>query len=392
MFAVPSLKPNRLRGVAAPSRSTRCGRSRAATSARRRCRSRSGRGCGSRARRPAGRRRTPGRRGRRRAARVEVVGGEVRQRAQRLGLPVGEAEPVLAVGVANSDGPKPKVRVSPRRQPERLAGVVRRWVVGPSTGPLARRPALGHPRPRRGPGLQQRDQLGARRRWSRRTPRSAAGPGPAWRCRPGARRGRGGRRRPARPPASGSPCGGRAAPTATHRAADRPRRRRRRPGRAGRRGVADIGQDSTAAVSLDSGSDERVDRVAELLDLVLAQLVVVRRSRRPLGTCRAASAAPRTAVQLVSASSGSFCSTIGFSPRSRPGRRRRWPGSPTGRCAPVLLLAGDLAGGDLVEQLPGAVGDLVDGVPQLLRPGCRGRRCPRSGRRRTSPLCGVSGV
>ena len=66
---MPSLKPNRLRGVAWRGR----GRRRPAEAElrpahARPCRSRSGPGCGWRARRPAGRRRRPGRRGRRRTA------------------------------------------------------------------------------------------------------------------------------------------------------------------------------------------------------------------------------------------------------------------------------------------------------------------------------------
>ena len=48
------------------------------------------------------------------ARRVEVVGREVRQLAGAPGLAVGEAEAVLAVLLGTGVGPKPKVRVSPR--------------------------------------------------------------------------------------------------------------------------------------------------------------------------------------------------------------------------------------------------------------------------------------
>ena len=59
---------------------------------------------------------------------VEDLVGELRQVGQRGGALVGDAEPVLAV-LSKNDGPNPIVRVSwERRQPERLAGILRRRI------------------------------------------------------------------------------------------------------------------------------------------------------------------------------------------------------------------------------------------------------------------------
>ena len=66
-----------------------------------------------------------------RADRVEVVGREVRQLLERRGPPVGQAEPVLAVLVDEQRRPEAERDRQPgRRQPDRLAGVVGRQVVG----------------------------------------------------------------------------------------------------------------------------------------------------------------------------------------------------------------------------------------------------------------------
>ena len=63
--------------------------------------------------------------------------------------------------VVNSVGPKPMVSVRPDgRQPDRLAGVVRRRVLLAVDGAdRAGVPAGGHASGGRGPGLQHRDQL-----------------------------------------------------------------------------------------------------------------------------------------------------------------------------------------------------------------------------------------
>ena len=127
--------------------STRCGRSRAATSASRRRRGRCARGCGRRGRRPAGRRRTPGRRGRRRSApgrarRRRTPGRSTQRRRARRAR--GRSGPPRS----NSVGPKPKVIVSRAgARPDRLAGVVRaaRRVVVAGAGGLARRSSARPP-------------------------------------------------------------------------------------------------------------------------------------------------------------------------------------------------------------------------------------------------------
>ena len=109
-----------------------------------------------------------------RAGGVQVVAREVRQVLQRLGAAALEAEAGEQPG-AEAEGD----RQPGRRQPDRLAGVVGRNVCralgGPHrAGPLAAR----HPLGRLGPRLQQGDQLVAGVGPARRTPRSAAGPGP----------------------------------------------------------------------------------------------------------------------------------------------------------------------------------------------------------------------
>ena len=149
------------RGLAA-SRWSRCGRSRAATSAPRPCRSRSGPGCGSRAPRPAGRRRRPGCRGRRTSAPGR---GRRPGSAAACAAPSGcrSARPNRSLPSAsrNSDGPEAEGDRQPaRRQPDRLAGVVGRQVRGAlDRADGAGRLAGGHPLGRLGPLLQQRDQL-----------------------------------------------------------------------------------------------------------------------------------------------------------------------------------------------------------------------------------------
>ena len=142
----------------------------------------------------------------------------------------------------------------------------------------------------------------------------------------------------------------------------------------------------TAAASLDSGSDSAFTASDSCLDLAAAQLVVVHEARPrtwwlvqqhlqrdelrvDLGVQRGV-ALLQQRPQPVEADPGAV--DVGLEvPQVGP--------------RPVLLLAGDLAGGDLVQQAAGAVGDLVGGegqVPGLAR---RGSRCWPSGRRRTWP-------
>ncbi len=95
------------------------------------------------------------------ALRLQGVGGEVREPAQRRGLPVGEAEAVPALGVAEQRRAEPERQRQPAgREAGGLAGVPGRGVVG-QRDPAAHRPALGHRRGGRGPGLEQQQQLGA---------------------------------------------------------------------------------------------------------------------------------------------------------------------------------------------------------------------------------------
>ena len=246
-----------------------------------------------------------------------------------------EAEPVVEQPGAETEGDgQPR-----RRQPDRLAGVVGRQVrraLGRAdrTGRLA----LGHPIRGRGPGLEQGDQL-ARESVvtsnAAKCSRSWAGVTmPAW-CAPrnGVRRRGAGR------------CG---AAAALRRAADartrRPRRRRAATpaAGAGRRrretSSADLRRVPRSAPSDRRGQlgqrlRQRVDRVGELLDLVGREVVVEREAvADALGVEQRLQVGERGRRASV-ASSGSLLSRIGGPPRSRPGRRRRWPGSPTGRCA-----------------------------------------------------------
>ena len=97
-------------------------------------------------------------------------------------------------------------------------------------------------------------------------------------------------------------------------------------------------------VILDSGSDERVDRVGELLALRLGRRCRRRRSRRRLlGTCRAAPGARRSARRSAPRAPGPSTPGSARAARTPPSRRRRWPGSRRGRCAtrcsssPVIL-------------------------------------------------------
>ena len=98
--------------------------------------------------------------------RVEEVAREVRQLAQRVGLPVGDAEAVAAVGVAEQRRAEAEGdRQAARRQVERLAGVVGRQayvaVDGAGTRGLAARSSA---RRRAVHRSQQVDELVARSR------------------------------------------------------------------------------------------------------------------------------------------------------------------------------------------------------------------------------------
>jgi len=97
------------------------------------------------------------------ARRLQGVGGEVRQPPQATGLPVRQAEPVVAVLVAEQRRAEAEGEREPgRREAERLAGVGGRGVVR-QRRPTAHRAAPGHLRRRGRPGLEQRHELGPRR-------------------------------------------------------------------------------------------------------------------------------------------------------------------------------------------------------------------------------------
>ena len=95
-----------------------------------------------------------------RPLRVERVHREVRQRAERRGLPVGQAEAVLAVVGAEQRRPEAEGDRQPvRREPDRLAGVVGRGVGGAlDRTDRARGLAGGHPLGRVRPLLEQGDE------------------------------------------------------------------------------------------------------------------------------------------------------------------------------------------------------------------------------------------
>ena len=164
---MPSLKPNRLRGVACvvdvddvrPKPSWDQRSAALPKAIRDRLRIACTATCGSSAQ--ACTQRSPSLR-----CRVEVVGREVRQPPQRRGLPVGETEAVLAVGVAEQRRPEPERQRQPRRRQARCASPVSAGgrVVG-QRGAAADRPALRHRGGGGGPGLQQQHQLGAGGRW-----------------------------------------------------------------------------------------------------------------------------------------------------------------------------------------------------------------------------------
>ena len=92
---------------------------------------------------------------------VELVAGERRQLDQRRGTAGGQAEAVGAVGGREQRGTEPDGQREPGRgQPDRLAGVVRRGVLLAVHG--ADRAGVlpgGHPPGGRGPGLQHLDQV-----------------------------------------------------------------------------------------------------------------------------------------------------------------------------------------------------------------------------------------
>ncbi len=97
--------------------------------------------------------------------RVQIVGRKVRQTPQGGGLPAREAEAILARLPEQAGTETEGDRQAGRRQTDGLAGVVGRRAVGTrgrSEVPGAQ--ALGHPRGRDGPVLQQLDQLVARAR------------------------------------------------------------------------------------------------------------------------------------------------------------------------------------------------------------------------------------
>ena len=108
--------------------SSRCGRSRAATSASPPCRGRSGPGCGSRGRRPGGRRSRPGRRGRRRfRARSSSSPGSGGIGASAAGCCAAARAAAVEQARAEAEGDG-----QPRgQQADRLAGVIGRRELAP---------------------------------------------------------------------------------------------------------------------------------------------------------------------------------------------------------------------------------------------------------------------
>ena len=131
---------------------------------RRWCRTRCGPGCGSRAPPPAGRRRTPARTGRRpsapgRGCRRRSAAASASAAGRRAASPKRSLPSFL-----EQAGPEAERDGQPsRRQPEGLAGVLRRGDVRAVDGAeLADVAALGHLGRGVGPRLQQRDEVVAR--------------------------------------------------------------------------------------------------------------------------------------------------------------------------------------------------------------------------------------
>ena len=295
----------------------------------------------------------------------------------------------------NSDGPEAEGdRQAGRRQAERLAGVVGRRVVRAAGGArTARRPALGHPRGRRGPvaGAARPARRARRSVTSKAAKCSRSWAGvtmPAW-CAPW--KGYARLRRP-------RPAGAVRRPR--QRAPRRPRRPRPRPdaggaeqpapgdaggtplrplGRAGRQGSARARSGSghalrrtAAAVSLDSGSDRALTASESCLDLGLAS---GRRRSRTVAVLvlveqRLQRGEPRR--RAARRARGPCCSSSGLEPleADRAPSTLAWKSHRSvcdqNSSSPVTLPVGDL-----VEQALGAVADLVDGEGQRRGPGRR---------------------
>ena len=313
---MPSLKPNRLRGVAcAGRRRRRAPEARAGTSAR--------------ARRPKAIR------ARLRMACTATCGSSAQawtQRSPSLTLPASRASPrEVRQPVAARPAAGRRARSGPcrpgseqrraeaegerepgRRQAERLAGVVGRGVVRAADGARTRRrssPAVI----RAAASVQSfssairssRDVGGAGR-----TRRSAGGPGPGWRCRPGGRRrtayGVAGRRRRAVAGTASRRAGRRRArrrrrrppPAAGQRRASRRRDDARPAGAVGGVGPAAVGsiwrssvRATTAAVSFDSGSPRALTASESSLTCGLGEVGVEHEAVALACTGRAGSAA-----------------------------------------------------------------------------------------------------
>ena len=250
------------------------------------------------------------------------------------GLPVGQPEPVPALGVAEEAGSEAEGDRQPARRPGRWPRRCR---------PAARRRRPRPVRPRRpaaprvirsaavGPGLEQRDQLRAgagghvegrevqpvlRRRDDAGLVLAAEGVRRVPR-RPAYRRRR--RRTPARDEGAGEPGSGRTAAEQPP-AGERPR-------------FAGQVRSSTAAVSCDSGSDRALTASASCLTSLGGQVVV-------------GAEAVALAVRVEQLLQGVEPLVEGLlergvvllehrleAPRRPSSHRRRWPGSPTGRCA-----------------------------------------------------------
>ena len=162
---MPSLKPNRLRGVACAGRRRRGpAETELRPADRRAAEGDPGQVADRRARRPAGRRRRPGRTGRRRTwpGRGCPPGSAAAAAGPRAGARPGRTGPCRSS--RNRDGPKPNVMVSPAaaaRSPRRCRPAGRR--TARRSGPNSPAPwPCGHPGRGGGPVLQQRDQLVAR--------------------------------------------------------------------------------------------------------------------------------------------------------------------------------------------------------------------------------------
>ena len=314
------------------------------------------------------------------AGRVDLVAGNCRQldaAPRAAGRPgrTGPCRPVKSVG------PKPMVRVScgrrAARAPHRCPSAGRTG--SPPTAPAGRGLGPGgHPLGRRGPAAS------ASRSSSRLVGRDVEGDEvhpvlgrastmPAW-CWP--RNGDRGQPRRSGSTAAGRPRRHRTGARRCRHCGDQPATRRGRlrrladeHPRSARRGCCilsaallrgdrrDLADRLASSASIGARAPDARAAVSSVVqhEPVTVAVLFEQLPRRPRSARR-----PRRPRIGVLGSRGT-----GAGPGPRPASPRGWRRSPTGRCGCSVLLAGDLAGGDLVEQGLGPVGELESTVKSV---------------------------